>query len=99
MSELWGSRWDVGGVIYAVSAADAVFLPIIPISASQIAWAINLQISIMTTRTEKFQRKPRDGDSEPTEAAEAEEILRFSPEEEAVCITNPLAMRSRIMQC
>ncbi|KAI9641726.1 hypothetical protein NHQ30_009582 [Ciborinia camelliae] len=34
----------------------------------------------MTTRTEKFQRKPRDGDSEP---AEAEEILKFSPEEEA----------------
>lgn len=58
--------------------------------AKQIAWAINLRISIMTTRTEKFQRKPRDGDSEPAEAAEAEEILRFSPEEEAVCITNPL---------
>ncbi|KAB8298325.1 hypothetical protein EYC80_002053 [Monilinia laxa] len=34
----------------------------------------------MTTRTEKFQRKPRDADSEP---AEAEEILRFPPEEEA----------------
>ncbi|ESZ92606.1 hypothetical protein SBOR_7023 [Sclerotinia borealis F-4128] len=34
----------------------------------------------MTTRTEKFQRKPRDEDSEP---AEAQEILRFSPEEEA----------------
>ncbi|ATZ55730.1 hypothetical protein BCIN_12g02970 [Botrytis cinerea B05.10] len=34
----------------------------------------------MTTRTEKFQRKPRDADAEPSEA---EEILRFSPEEEA----------------
>ncbi|QSZ34400.1 hypothetical protein DSL72_005992 [Monilinia vaccinii-corymbosi] len=34
----------------------------------------------MATRTEKFQRKPRDADSE---AVEAEEILRFPPEEEA----------------
>ncbi|RAL61095.1 hypothetical protein DID88_010436 [Monilinia fructigena] len=34
----------------------------------------------MTTRTEKFQRKPRDAESEPVEA---EEVLRFPPEEEA----------------
>ena len=39
----------------------------------------------MTTRTEKFQRKPRDADAEPSEA---EEILRFPPEEEAVRSTH-----------
>ncbi|CAD6442641.1 8eb8ab4f-52e1-439a-a3f6-3ee30a0ba3d3 [Sclerotinia trifoliorum] len=37
----------------------------------------------MSTRTEKFQRKPRDPTSDLSEAAEAEEVLRFPPEEEA----------------
>jgi hypothetical protein len=39
---------------------------------------------IMTTRTERFQRKPNDGSS--AEPAEPEEIIKFSPEEEAVRI-------------
>jgi hypothetical protein len=38
----------------------------------------------MTTRTERFQRKPNDGSS--VEPAEPEEVIKFSPEEEAVRI-------------
>lgn len=75
--------------MHAASAADAVIVPLTyDFHASK---PNNNKTSykhtfIMTTRTEKFQRKPRDADSEPTEA---EEILRFPPEEEAVCVLNP----------
>jgi len=36
----------------------------------------------MTSRTEKFQRKPREKEVEKLEVPE--EVIRFSPEEEAV---------------
>jgi nucleoid DNA-binding protein len=37
----------------------------------------------MTTRTERFQRKPQEAKAEAN--VEPEEVVRFSPEEEAVC--------------
>lgn len=39
----------------------------------------------MTTRTERFQRKPAEK-TEDVQKDEEEEVIRFSPEEEAVCI-------------
>jgi hypothetical protein len=39
----------------------------------------------MATRTERFQKKPRDPkDKSGNSVAEPEEVLKFSPEEEAV---------------
>ena len=39
----------------------------------------------MTTRTERFQRKPRESQNTKDEVVEQpEEIVKFSPEEEAV---------------
>ena len=41
----------------------------------------------MTSRTERFQRKPRDSQTKNDEAPEEpEELVRFSPEEEAVSL-------------
>lgn len=41
----------------------------------------------MSSRTERFQRKPNDPEDKPLENdAESQEVLRFSPEEEAVSI-------------
>jgi hypothetical protein len=41
----------------------------------------------MTTRTERFQRKPREAQVTKNEAEEEpEEVVKFSPEEEAVCV-------------
>jgi len=40
----------------------------------------------MTTRTEKFQRKPAEKKDVSVPAVEEEEVIRFSPEEEAVRI-------------
>lgn len=41
----------------------------------------------MTSRTERFERKPRDPQNkEDGVAEEPEEVVRFSPEEEAVRI-------------
>ena len=42
----------------------------------------------MTTRTERFQRKPGESQDTKDEVAEqAEELVKFSPEEEAVRAT------------
>ncbi len=38
----------------------------------------------MTTRTERFQRKSAEKTEDPTKDEE-EEVIRFSPDEEAVC--------------
>lgn len=41
----------------------------------------------MTSRTERFERKPRQKTSKKDEAPEEiEELVKFSPEEEAVCV-------------
>ncbi|PQE03698.1 tetratricopeptide repeat 1 protein [Rutstroemia sp. NJR-2017a BBW] len=46
----------------------------------------------MTTRTERFQRKPNDGASaEPTEP---EEVIKFSPEEEAELLNESNAQKA-----
>ncbi|PQE10172.1 tetratricopeptide repeat 1 protein [Rutstroemia sp. NJR-2017a WRK4] len=46
----------------------------------------------MTTRTERFQRKPNDGSSaEPTEP---EEVIKFSPEEEANLLNESNAQKA-----
>ena len=43
----------------------------------------------MTTRTERFQRKPRDVQDTRDDVVEEEEaVIRFSPEEEAVSAPN-----------
>ncbi|PQE13757.1 tetratricopeptide repeat 1 protein [Rutstroemia sp. NJR-2017a BVV2] len=47
---------------------------------------------IMTTRTERFQRKPNDGSS--AEPAEPEEIVKFSPEEEAELLNESNAQKA-----
>jgi len=39
----------------------------------------------MTTRTDRFQRKPGDKKENVPLPDEPEEVIRFSPEEEAVC--------------
>ena len=41
----------------------------------------------MTSRTERFQRKPKDKEEEEEVPHEPEEVIRFPPEKEAVCRT------------
>jgi hypothetical protein len=44
-----------------------------------------LSFTSMTTRTERFQRKPRESPDKRDEVVEEPEpVIRFSPEEEAV---------------
>jgi hypothetical protein len=45
----------------------------------------------MTSRTERFERKPR----EKAEKVE-EDVVRFEPEEEAVCILFPIMFRTSV---
>jgi hypothetical protein len=44
----------------------------------------------MSTRTERFQREPRESQDKKNEVvAESDEVVRFSPEEEAVSLHVP----------
>jgi hypothetical protein len=46
--------------------------------------------SNMSTRTERFQREPRESQDKKNEVvAESDEVVRFSPEEEAVSLHVP----------
>ena len=69
--------------------------------------SVNLQSTnfIMTTRTERFQRKRKEKEDEVPE--EPEEVIRFPPEKEAVscpvsyfCTTaHPFSVASRGVKC